>query len=115
MHGIHGPRNVQGWYSRAFITVVGLACVAVGLLGLLLPIIPGVLFLFMAVLLFSRISPRVARWRRETPLVARLDRRVRAIGRLGWANRLRLFGWMALGGVADLLRRSAELLGRLVK
>lgn len=48
-----------GWFSRAA-HVLGIGGLLVlGLIGLILPIIPGLLFLFLALLLLARLSSRV--------------------------------------------------------
>ncbi len=46
---------------RALLLAAGSALTALGLIGLLIPIIPGVLFLALAVICFSAASPRMQR------------------------------------------------------
>ena len=46
---------------------LGLVCLAVGVIGVLLPGLPGTLFLLAASYLFIRSSPRLDRWMREHP------------------------------------------------
>ncbi|HEU4618553.1 MAG TPA: DUF454 family protein [Gammaproteobacteria bacterium] len=51
------------------------ACVAIGIAGLILPIIPGVVFLAVAVLICARLSPWLdARLRRHRGMRRHLDR-----------------------------------------
>ena len=46
---------------------LGLVCLAIGVIGVLLPGLPGTLFLLAASYLFVRSSPRLDRWMREHP------------------------------------------------
>lgn len=49
------------WGSRIFYSVLVVGLLLLGIIGLILPIIPGLLFLFLAVLVLTRVSRRVAR------------------------------------------------------
>lgn len=40
----------------------GAACVALGIVGLILPVMPGTVFLIMAAACFARCSPRLEAW-----------------------------------------------------
>ncbi len=68
-------RPTTGWGGKALALVLILLCLALGLAGLILPIIPGLLFLALAFALLARHSPRARRHMRRHRRVRRaLDR-----------------------------------------
>ncbi len=99
MHRAIQHSRSMGWHLKILFTVVALFCVMVGLIGLILPVIPGVVFLIVAVLLLSRVSPRLARWVRQKPEMNRAQNRFDAMGRLNWGERVRLCFWMTMSGI----------------
>lgn len=77
--------------------VYKIACMAliavfliIGVLGLILPIIPGVLFLFLAVLLLTRVSRRAATFAHSQPWFHRNMRQWQATGGLSVGQRVKL-------------------------
>lgn len=89
----------MGWHFKILFTVMALLCVIVGLIGLVLPVIPGVVFLVVAFLLLSRVSPRLARWAKRKPQLNRLQNRFNAMGRMSWSERFRFSFWVAMSGI----------------
>lgn len=104
MHRAHnrssGCRST-GWHFKILFTVLALVCLIVGMIGIVLPVIPGVIFLIVAMLLLSRVSPRVARWVKQKPEMNRMQDRFDSMGRMRWGERLRLSFWMAMSGVVQ--------------
>ncbi|HEX6994882.1 MAG TPA: DUF454 family protein [Gammaproteobacteria bacterium] len=94
----------------AAIAVLGLA--VLGLIGIVLPVIPGLVFLALAALIVARHVPSVdARLRRHRVLGRHMHRVDRFFG-LGLADRMRVAGLVALKGVLDGLDRAADWLGK---
>jgi hypothetical protein len=112
MHRATQHSRSIGWHVKILIAVLAVACLIVGLIGLVLPVIPGLVFLFAAILLLSRISPGLARWVKRKPEMNRLRVRFDAMGRLGWGERGRLAFWMVLGGVARGTAVAGSLIAR---
>jgi|TARA_Y100000310_G_scaffold332478_1_gene408143 hypothetical protein len=92
----------MGWHFKIMFTVVAMLCVVVGLVGLILPIIPGLLFLIVAVLLLARVSPKLARWVRRRPAMNRAQNRFDAMGQMNWGERIGLCFWMAMSGILQV-------------
>jgi hypothetical protein len=53
--------------KRKIFAALGLVHLAIGVVGVIVPGIPGTLFLLAASYFFARSSPRLARWLREHP------------------------------------------------
>jgi len=56
--------------AKLIACAVIVACLALGVLGLLLPILPGLLFLAVAAMIAARLSPAFASTLRRSPTLA---------------------------------------------
>ena len=54
---------------RVVYIVLAAVCIMIGLMGLIIPIIPGFLFLLFAVYLLSRVSHRFRQWADRQPAI----------------------------------------------
>lgn len=61
--------------KTAFLTVLGICLAIVGVIGLVVPILPGILFLGLAAICFSADSPAVRRRLENHPRVVALRER----------------------------------------
>ncbi len=84
--------------------LVGGLCLTLGVIGLIIPIIPGVLFLLAAIYLLSRGSQRIKRFTESNPRVLHMQKRMDQFGEVNAADRFRLAGWMALGATVQSFR-----------
>lgn len=88
--------------------VIGVVLIAIflliGLVGLILPIIPGLLFLFLALYVLTRVSRRASAYAHSQPWVSRQLHRMNAADSLSIGERVRL----ALLVVARGVVRGAE-------
>ena len=88
--------------------VVGLF-VAIGLIGLVLPIIPGIVFLTLAAMILARVSSRFAHYLDQQPLWHKLRRQWRSLRLLSMTQRLKLMGLYCarsvVNGLDTLIRR----------
>lgn len=82
-------------YAKVIALVVIAAFVLIGIIGLILPIIPGVLFLFLAALLLTRVSRRASAYAHNHPWFRRQLQSWRASAGLSWGQRARLSFWVA--------------------
>ena len=60
--------------TRHFMLALGLVCTALGIAGLILPLLPGTLFLLIAAWAFSRSSERLHQWLYHHPRFGRTIR-----------------------------------------
>lgn len=97
---------------RVLGVVVVSVFVVVGLAGLILPIIPGILFLFLAVYLMTRISRRFHGMMQRNPRFKRWSSRIGSISRLSLLENLKLGFWISARGVINLLNTGMTLLGK---
>lgn len=91
--------------KKIVIGLVGLVSVALGLFGLIVPLIPGVLFLLIAAVCFATLSPRLQRRLRSNPRLRRLFDRVEQGGQLGSWPRIKLMLWAVAEAATPSRRR----------
>lgn len=76
------------WKTISCLVIAGL--LLLGVIGLILPVIPGLLFLFLALLLLTRISARAAAWAENHDWFRQQNRLWQRAGTMTVADRLRL-------------------------
>jgi len=93
-HDIPFPLKIIG------AAVVGLF-VLIGLIGLILPIIPGVLFLALAAFVLAKISGRFAYYLDSQPLWQKIQRRWRSARVLSILEKIKLTGLYAARSIIE--------------
>jgi len=91
--------------KRSLLTVAALAAVLIGLLGLIIPVIPGVLFLLLAAVLFAGVSQRFRTRLHASQRVAPYLRRWEATRGLPLLTRTRAAALLLYAGLTDSLGR----------
>lgn len=76
------------WKSITCLAIAGL--LLLGLIGLILPVIPGILFLFLALLLLTRVSRRAAVWAENHDWFRQQNRLWKRAGAMPVTDRLRV-------------------------
>ena len=108
-----GPQQPH-WLVKLLALVLLLLCVAVGVVGLVLPIIPGLLLLAVAALIAARYFPPLARWLRRHQAMATWLDSSEGFAALSAPDKLRYGAWlclrMLLEGARTLYRLTAQLL-----
>ena len=87
--GVGGRAARLGWLAMGWI------CVALGIIGALLPLMPTTIFLILAAGCFARSSPRLEAWLLDHPRVGPTLRAWRRAGALGRRGKT-----LACGGIA---------------
>jgi len=77
--------------------VAGLVCVALGIIGALLPLMPTTIFLILAAGCFARSSPRLEAWLLDHPRFGPTLRAWRRDGAIGQRGKAMACGGMAIG------------------
>jgi uncharacterized membrane protein YbaN (DUF454 family) len=77
--------------------LLGFVLLLLGLIGLLVPVIPGVIFLAAAIYVFGRVSRRFHAWTRRSPHWRKLHYRFERLRLVGFGPRLRAISLMCLG------------------
>lgn len=94
---------------KAMCIAVIAICVVIGLVGLILPIIPGVLFLFVAALLLAKISPRFETILKSTSVLGRVRKFRRSIMVLSVPQRLKLSFWIMARTIVNTVESGIKL------
>lgn len=90
--------------KRAFLICLGSAFIALGLVGLLVPVMPGVLFLAVAAVCFSATSSRFQGRIERHPAFRGLRNRWRAGRHLPLFHRARLAFWLTVEATMNAFR-----------
>lgn len=73
-----------------------LICLAAGIVGLILPIIPGLLFLALAAMIAARHSPATDRWLRKNRVLGSYLDSGRGFFKLDWRGKIQFLLWLCL-------------------
>jgi uncharacterized membrane protein YbaN (DUF454 family) len=105
-------RASENWFKRlAYTTVAGLFII-LGIVGLVIPVIPGIVFLVLAAVILARVSRRVDGWVKKNPVTRDTQSRMNTIGRLDWGDRLRVAFWYAGAALITLFTAAGRLINR---
>lgn len=94
--------------------VLALCFLVLGVIGLVFPLIPGILFLVGAVYLLGKVSRRIKAWSASSSTYTGVERRIALLGGVGWLDRVRLGSLMALDAVVRSVDSVLAGLGRIV-
>ncbi len=93
---------------KALVMIVVAIFLVIGLIGIILPIIPGILFLFLAAFLLSLISRRFAFFLNNNSTWIRCKRYLRSINFLTVAQKVKLSFWVfartVVSGIESVIR-----------
>jgi uncharacterized protein len=98
-------RPLAAWTGiRRWLAIsAGLLCLALGIIGLLLPVMPATPFLLLAGILFLRSSPRLHGWLRNSRFIGRPVRDWEERGGIRTSDRLSAIGLVVVCGSISLV------------
>lgn len=95
------------WHYKLLGFGVVLCLLFLGLVGLVLPILPGIVFLFLAFFVLTKISRRAAAYAHSKPWFNYHMQHLRAANGLSFGARCKLAGLMAVRGLVDSVAAGA--------
>ena len=98
-------------FKAAAMLLVGLF-VVIGIIGLVLPIIPGIVFLTLAALLLAKVSSRFAQFLEDQPLWHKLRRNWRSVRVLSVGQRIKLMALYCARSTVDAMESLIRVLQR---
>jgi len=90
--------------GQVLILLVIVACLALGLIGLILPIIPGLLFLAIAAILLAPYIPALGDWMRRSPIMSRYMDDAERLHTLEFPDQIKLGFFLSLRMLIDSLK-----------
>ena len=87
---------INGLLAKLLAGVFVLICLAVGIVGLILPIIPGLLFLALAAMITARYSPSLDRWLRKNRVIKGYLDSGEGFLNLSWMRKIQFVLWLCL-------------------
>jgi uncharacterized membrane protein YbaN (DUF454 family) len=106
--------NDSHWFTKLLALVILLLFVAIGMVGLLLPIIPGLLFLAIAAIIAARLFPPLGARMRQHRVFAAYMERTDNFWRLTLQGKVKFAFWLTLKLLWDSCVLLVEGLGKLI-
>jgi hypothetical protein len=107
-----GPVRSKNRFGGMVSVVAAAVCIVIGLIGILVPVIPGVIFLAIAAIFLARVSTRMDRWVKSSPFMSSTQSRVDSMAHLNWPDRARLTLWYAGYGMVKIGQFSANQISK---
>lgn len=102
-----------GMHHKLIYLVIAVVCIMIGIVGLIIPIIPGVLFLVAAIFLMGKVSTRVKQWSDQQPLIQKIQNRLHRLQGASALNQMKVVALMSLeslvSGLAAVFSRVRAL------
>ena len=106
--------SVSKLSMKFVLATVVVTCIVLGLIGLILPIVPGLLFLFVAAVLVTRYFPAIDGWLRRNGTLARHLDDADRLGRLDLWDQIRVGGLICARLVLEAFEAIGWVAGRLI-
>lgn len=89
------------WFTKTLVVIGAGVCLVLGVVGIILPVIPGLLFLALAAILIARVSRRAANYLDEHPGWRRQQRLWERSQHLAFHERVQLASLLTVRYVVD--------------
>ncbi|MBT3531798.1 MAG: DUF454 family protein [Gammaproteobacteria bacterium] len=103
----YSPRRMP-LIAKIILVFMAICFAVIGLIGLILPIIPGILFLFLALFVLSQVSSRFARFLHNNPSYRGMKSRLKKFDFDSALRRAELGFWKVIKSVLDFLDRTSR-------
>ncbi|HIG40768.1 MAG: DUF454 family protein [bacterium] len=112
-----GPRlsrtgKSPGFHIRLVYLVVAVVCIMIGIVGLLVPIIPGVLFLVAAVYFLGKVSNRIRRWTAQHPVLSKIQSKFQRMNSIDVFDRVKVISLMSLEMLVTAIDQGFQVIKR---
>ena len=101
----HPSSSKNPLQNIGLLLIIGV-CLVLGLIGLIIPVIPGVVFLFIAAGLGAQLSPRVRQKLEHHPRMSRFFRRLDATSALTLFDQCKMTLYASLEAITRPVKRS---------
>lgn len=108
------PATGPTLFVKLLALVLLLLCVAIGMAGIILPVIPGLLFLALAVIIAARLFPPLGRRLRKNPTFAPYMDKSDHFARLSLQGKVKFACWFAVKIVWDSFVLLLQYCGKLI-
>lgn len=103
--------NQPGISHKVIYLIIAVICFMVGLVGLILPIIPGFLFFLGGIFYLSKVSTRFKYWAEQQPLLQKLENKMSRLKTADYTARAKVVGLMTM----DMMVRSTMSAVNMIK
>lgn len=90
------PAESSQWFAKALALVFLVLCVAIGMVGIILPVIPGLLFLALAVIIAARLYPPLERRLRQNAMFSPYMEKTDHFWTLSLQGKVKFVCWLTL-------------------
>lgn len=101
-----------GFHLRLVYLVVAVVCIMIGIVGLLVPIIPGVLFLVAAVYFLGKVSNRIRRWTARQPMLSKIQGKFQRLTTVDVLDRVKVISLMGLEMLVTTIDQGIQVIQR---
>jgi uncharacterized membrane protein YbaN (DUF454 family) len=108
-------RTFDSATAKVIACAVIIACLALGAVGLLLPIVPGLLFLLIAAVVAAKLSPSFERTLRQNATIAGYLDRTEGFAELPIGRKIQVVGLLCVKMLIDAVALLVSGVMRLVK
>lgn len=95
-------RHRDSLFKRIGYLIAACVFIVLGIIGLIMPVLPGIIFLLIAAVILARVSRRVDRWVKKHHFTRSTQTRVELISRLSWLDKARISFWYTGAALVNL-------------
>lgn len=107
-----GSVRSRNRFGSTLYIAAAVVCMVIGVIGLIVPVIPGVIFLAIAAIFLARVSSRMDRWVKSSPFMSSTQNRVDSMAQLDWPDKARLTLWYAGYGLVKVGQFTADQINK---